>query len=311
MINIVLIVLFIAFPSLGYALGEGGGLIIGLVADAFLLMLGVRVVKQNTVKLVEFLGKFNRILRPGFNVIIPFLEWTRDQDLYKKNFQVGVDGLTGDNVSVSIGLNVVYFVKTDDESIFKSVYENENPQKLIRATIDEQLRGMISLFTHKDVYTKRQEIGDTIEVALRAKLHQIGFTLDSIQVQDIQLDARVLQALNKIIETEKLKEAALNEAQAKFIGLVKEAEADKESKKLLGEGMAEQRMAISKGFRESIDAIKQSDPSLTGADILKFLLDSARIETLENIGKDNAKVIYLNENLEASAPRVEKFLADK
>ena len=68
--------------------------------------------------MVEFLGKFNRILRPGLNVIIPGLEWTRTQDLYKKNFQVTVDGLTGDNVTVQIGLNVVYYVKNTDNDLF-------------------------------------------------------------------------------------------------------------------------------------------------------------------------------------------------
>ena len=141
--KIFLMFLFVAFPVLGFLAGDEEGLIFGIVADVFLLLFGVRVVKQNTVKLVEFLGKFNRILRPGFNVIVPFLEWTKDQDLYKKNFQVFVDGLTGDNVSVGIGLNVVYFVKSDNESIFQSVYEIDNPEKLIRATIDEQLRAMV------------------------------------------------------------------------------------------------------------------------------------------------------------------------
>ncbi len=311
--KIVLMFLFIIFPVFGFVIGDGEGLVFGVILDALLLLFGVRVVKQNTVKLVEFLGKFNRILRPGFNVIIPFVEWTRDQDLYKKNFQVFVEGLTGDNVSVGIGLNVVYFVKKDDESIFQSVYEIDNPEKLIRATIDEQLRAMITNFTHKEIYTKRNEMGEAIEEALRIKLSQFGYTLDSIQVQDIQLDPLVLKALNRIVETEKMKEAALNEAEASRITMVKEAEADKESKKLLGEGMAEQRMAISQGFKDSIAEIRSSDPSLTGADILKFLLDSARIETLEKIGKDNSKVIYLNENLEAtgSASRVEKFLANK
>ncbi len=311
--NIILMVLFVTFPFLFYVVFGSDGLVIGFFLDMLLLIFGVRIVRQNTVKLVEFLGKFNRILRPGFNVIIPFLEWTRDQDLYKTNFHVFVDGLTGDNVSVGIGLNVVYFVKNDDESIFQSIYEIDNPEILIRATIDEQLRAMISTFTHKEIYTKRHEMGDSIEEALRIKLDQFGYTLDSIQVQDIQLDALVLKALNRIIETEKMKEAALNEAEAKRITMVKEAEADKESKKLLGEGMAEQRMAISKGFKESIDEIKASDPSLTGKNILKFLLDSARIETLEKVGKNNSKVIYLNENLEATsgASRVEKFLADK
>jgi len=62
--------------------------------------------------------------------------------------------------------------------------------------------------------------------------------------------------------------------------------------------MALQREAIANGFKNSIEEIKSSDATLKGAEILEFLLASSRIETLEKIGHDNAKVIYINENLE-------------
>jgi regulator of protease activity HflC (stomatin/prohibitin superfamily) len=65
-----------------------------------------------------------------------------------------------------------------------------------------------------------------------------------------------MSAMNRVVESEKLKEAAYNEADAEKIKQVKEAEAEKESKILLGEGMAGQRMAIAKGFKESVDMIK-------------------------------------------------------
>jgi regulator of protease activity HflC (stomatin/prohibitin superfamily) len=104
---------------------------------------------------------------------------------------------------------------------------------MMRATIDEQLRGMMVTFTHKNIFGKREEIGEEIEKRLREKLSSFGFTLDSIQVRDVKLESTVMQAMNKIVETEKLKEAALNEAEAKKIMQVKEAEAEKDSKILL------------------------------------------------------------------------------
>jgi regulator of protease activity HflC (stomatin/prohibitin superfamily) len=81
--------------------------------------------------------------------------------------------------------------------------------------------------------------------------------------------------------------------------MVKEAEANKEAKLLIWEGMAAQRAAIAEWFKESIAKIKSADNELTGKQVLDFLLDSARIETLEKIWNSNAKVIYVNENLEA------------
>jgi regulator of protease activity HflC (stomatin/prohibitin superfamily) len=110
-----------------------------------LVALSIRIVTPNTIRTVEFLGRFSRILRPGFHFIIPFLEWTKNQVLYKRNFPVEVEGITGDNVTSYIGLNVIYYVKDDDNdskdgNIFKSIYSIDDPKNMMRATIDEQLR---------------------------------------------------------------------------------------------------------------------------------------------------------------------------
>lgn len=108
-----------------------------------------------------------------------------------------------------------------------------------------------------------------------------------------------MSAMNKVIETEKLREAAINEWEALKIKSIKAAEADKETKILIWQGMAGQRMEIAKWFKESVDLIRSSDDSLSGDKILKFLLDSSRIETLQNIWtSDKTKLIYLNEDLE-------------
>jgi regulator of protease activity HflC (stomatin/prohibitin superfamily) len=86
---------------------------------------------------------------------------------------------------------------------------------------------------------------------------------------------------------------------------VKEAEAEKESKILLWEGMAGQRMKIAEWFKESVDLIKKSDNSLNAEKVLAFLLDSSRIETLWNIWDNkNSKLIYLNEDMEGRASKL-------
>ena len=278
--------------------------ITALIIDIFLIMLSTRIVKPNNVKTVEFLGKFNRILRPGFHLIVPFLEWTRDQQLYKKNFSVEVNWVTSDNVTAFMGLNVIYYVKdnwdnTEKGNIFKSIYSIDDARTMMRSTIDEQLRGMIVAFTHKEIFAKREEIWSAIEQRLVDKLRTFGYTLDSIQVRDVNLEGSVMTAMNKVVESAKFKEAAYNEAEAKKIMQVKEAEAEKEAKILLWEGMAGQRIKIAEWFKESVDMIKETDDSLNAAKVLQFLLDSSRIETLGNIwDNENSKLIYLNEDLE-------------
>ena len=278
--------------------------------DLLFVVMSVRIIKPNNVKTVKFLGKFDRILRQGLNFIVPILESTDNQVLFKRNFPVDVDWVTQDNVTAYIWLNVIYYV--DDEwndtrtgNIYKSIYSIDDPKTMMKATIDEQLRAMIVAFTHKNIFEKREEIGEAIEKRLREKLSSFWYKLDSIQVRDVKLQNTVMDAMNKIIETEKFKEAALNEAEASKIMQVKQAEAEKESKILLWEWMAGQRMKIAEWFKESVDLIKQTDDSLNAEKVLNFLLDSSRIETLWSIwSQNNSKLVYLNENLEWKTSRL-------
>lgn len=305
MLKLVVPLLLIIIPIVAIATWGLAGIWVALILDIILVALSVRIISPNTVRTVEFLGRFDRILRQGLNFIIPFLETTKSQVLYKRNFPVEVEWITSDNVTAYIGLNVIYYVEDDnsnnrDGTIYKSVYSIDDARTMMRSTIDEQLRGMIVAFTHKEIFAKREEIWETIEQKLRVRLASFGYKLDSIQVRDVKLDNTVMMAMNKVVETQKLKEAAMNEGEAEKIMKVKEAEAEKDAKILLWEGMAGQRTKIAEGFKEAVDMIKATDKSLNAEKVLQFLLDSSRIETLGNIGQEggNSKVIYLNEDLE-------------
>lgn len=304
MLRFIVPMMLVMIPVISIAVWWFAGIPIAIVLEIILIALSVRIISPNTVRTVEFLWRFDRILRQGLNFIIPFLETTKSQVLYKRNFPVEVEGVTKDNVTAYIGLNVIYYVEDDnsnerDGAIYKSVYSIDDARTMMKSTIDEQLRWMIVAFTHKEIFAKREEIWNEIEQRLRERLAGFGYKLDSIQVRDVKLQNTVMEAMNKVVETQKLKEAALNEWEAEKIMKVKEAEAEKDAKILLWEGMAGQRTKIAEGFKEAVDMIKATDKSLNAEKVLQFLLDSSRIETLGNIGQDgNSKVIYLNEDLE-------------
>jgi len=301
------IILLILIPILSVVVWWAFWIIFWIIFDIIFIALSIRIVRPNRVETVEFLWKYNRVLRQWFHAIIPIVEMTRQQYLFKRNFSVQVEWVTADNVSASVDLNVIYYVEDDQDdsinwNIYKSVYSIDDPRTLMKATIDEQLRWMIFHFSHKEIFGEREEIWLEIEEKLRKKLKQFGYKIDSIQVKNIQLDQAVMRAMNKEIETAKLKNAAYNEWESKKIIKIKEAEADKESQILLWQGMAWQRMEIAKWFKESVDMIKAADNSLTAQHILNFLLDSSRIETLSRIWEQpNSKLIYLNENLEGKS----------
>jgi len=273
-------------------------IILWIVLFFLLLLLSIKIVKPNTVAVVLFLGKTWRILREGINFIFPIFEGVRRQSLALMNLSIKVDGITKDNVKTSVNINVIYRVKQDDQSIIDSLFKNSNVVQTIISLIEEQLRARIFEFSHEDIFGKRSEIGEEIKETLCVKMAEFGMELDSVQVVDIQLDQKVVEAMNNVVASQKNKAAAITEAEGQKQSQILSAEWDKEVKKLLWEGMALQREAIAKWFKNSIGEIKATDSSLTWKDILDFLLNSSRIETLERVGQNNAKIIYINENLE-------------
>jgi len=264
----------------------------------FIFLISIRILRPNTAGVVVLLGKPKRVIREGFNMIIPIFEGVKRQKLALNNLAIKVDGITQDNVKTGVDINVIYRVKNDDQSIKDSLFKNGNVVQTIKSMIEEQLRASIFEFKHDEIFGKRTEMGDEIKHTLSEKLGEFGMELDSVQVVDIQLDQKVIEAMNNVVASQKNKTAAITEAEGSKQSQILTAEGEKEVKKLIGEGMALQREAIAKGFKDSIWQIKEVDQSLTGKEILDFLLNSSRIETLEKVWQSNAKVIYVNENLE-------------
>ena len=229
------------------------------------------------------LGKPKRVVREGFHTIIPLFEGIRRQNLALNNLPIKVDGITQDNVKTGVDINVIYRVKNDDQSIKDSLFKNDNVVQTIKSMIEEQLRASIFEFKHEEIFSKRTEMGDEIKKTLSEKLGEFGMELDSVQVVDIQLDAKVVEAMNNVVASQKSKTAAITEAEGRKQAQILTAEGEKEVKKLIGEGMALQREAIAKGFKDSIGQIKETDKELSGREILEFLLNSSRIETLEKV----------------------------
>ena len=141
------------------------------------------------------------------------MESVHYQSLALMNLNVTVDGITSDNVSTAVNINVVYRVKEDDQSIIDSIFKNSNVVQTIKALVEEQLRAKVFEFEHEEIFGKRNEIGDEIREALEIKLAEFGMILDSVQVVDIVLDTNVISAMNQVVSAQKYKTAAITEAE--------------------------------------------------------------------------------------------------
>ena len=118
-------------------------------------------------------------------------------------------------------------------------------------------------------------------------MNEYGYKIVKTLITDIVPDSRVKDSMNKINAAKRDKEAAREEAEAEKITIVKRAEADAESKRLQGEGIAQQRLEIIRGFKESVEDFQKSLTSIDAQEIMQFVLMTQYFDTLNSIGSNS------------------------
>jgi regulator of protease activity HflC (stomatin/prohibitin superfamily) len=228
------------------ALGIVGFVLVLLVA------LSIYTVKQQTFAVVERFGRFSRVTAPGLHFRIPIVEAIAGRVSIRVNeLNVNIRTKTNDNVFVDLLIAVQFFVDGRDK-IWDAFYKLTNPSQQMESWIFDTVRAKVPTMILDDVFEKKEEIATDVEESLTERLQQYGYSLVRALVNDIQPDTGVADAMNEINRQQRLRVAAEHEGEAKKILVVKEAEADAESKRLSGKGIAEQRTAIVEGLRESV-----------------------------------------------------------
>ncbi len=260
-------------------------IIIGLAVIIFLL--SIYTVKQQTFAVVERFGKFSRVTEPGLHFRIPLVESIAGRVSIRVNeFNVKIRTKTNDNVFVDLLIAVQYFVDGKDR-VWDAFYKLTNPNQQMESWIFDTVRAKVPTMILDDVFEKKEEIATDVEQSLTERLQYYGYSLVRALVNDIQPDAGVADAMNEINRQQRLRVAAEHEGEAKKIIVVKAAEADAESKRLSGEGIADQRTAIVEGLRESVSKTSQSlgvDP----AAVMTLVLMTQYYDMLTEVGKNSA-----------------------
>ena len=144
-----------------------------------------------------------------------------------------------------------------------------------------------------DVFSNKDALAVSIRESLTDVMEQFGYQIINSLVTDIQPEMSVKNAMNKINATEREKIAAANEAEADKIKLVKVAEAEAESKRLQGLGLANQRMEIARGIKESIQTIKQT--GVDESEVMTLLLVTQHYDAIQDFAKHtNANSVLMN-----------------
>jgi len=262
----------------------------------FLFLRGsLYLVKQKQAVIIERLGKFNKVSKAGLNFKIPIIDTiSGNVNLRVRELPVEVETKTKDDVFVKIVVTVQFFVIDTMTGIKDSFYELNNPEQQIQSYVFDSIRSEVPLMELDDVFAEKEKIAQAIKTELSGTMQQFGFDFIKALVTDIDPDAKVKHSMNEINAAKRMKEAAKEEAEAAKIRVVAAAEADAESKRLAGEGIAHQRIAIANGLKESVEEVKQAmEDNVSSKDVMNMLFMTQHYETVSKLGENNTSTIFM------------------
>ena len=253
------------------------------------------MVKQKNAVIIERLGKFSSVSKAGLHIRIPIIDSIAGNvNLRVRELPVEVETKTKDDVFVKIVVSVQFFVIDSDEGIKDSFYELNNPEQQIQSYVFDSIRSEVPLMELDDVFAQKEKIAIAIKNELSDTMKQFGFDFIKALVTDIDPDAKVKQSMNEINAAKRMKEAAREEAEAGKIRVVAAAEADSESKRLAGEGIAKQRIAIANGLKESVEEVKLAmEDHVTSQDVMNMLFMTQHYETIAKLSENNTSTIFM------------------
>jgi regulator of protease activity HflC (stomatin/prohibitin superfamily) len=258
------------------------GIVVVCLVVLVLVLKTLFTVRTYSAGVVERFGKFNRIVRPGLHVLVPFAESVYFVDLQVKQAQFSVETKTRDNVFVQIPVSVQYQVLED--KIFDAFYKLSAPQKQIESFVFNSILGHVPKLTLDETFEQQSGISVAVKVELDSIMSGFGFNILTALVTDIVPDVKVKAAMNDINAAQRSQVAAQARGEAEKILKVKQAEAEAESKALQGKGIAAERQAIIDGLSTSIENFQHAVPGATSEDVMALVLLTQYFDTLRDIG---------------------------
>ncbi len=289
--------------------------LIALVICAIVLLKkSLVIIPQSETKIIERLGKYYATLKPGINIIIPFIDRAKEIVAIRRGRYVYTDSIdlreqvydfdkqnviTKDNVQTQINA-LLYFQIVDP---FKAVYEISNLPNAIEKLTQTTLRNIIGELELDQTLTSRDTINTKLRAVLDDATNKWGIKVNRVELQDITPPESVLQAMEKqmqaernkratILTSEGEKAAAILMSEGEKTAIINKAEADKQMAILNAEGEAQAR--IRKAEAEAIAIEKITEAVGKSTNPANYLLAQKYIQMLEELATgDKTKTVYL------------------
>ncbi len=248
-------------------------------------------VKQQSAALVERFGKFHSVRNSGLHFKIPFVDQISGRVSLKiQQLDVLVETKTKDDVFVKMKVSVQYQILKD--KIYDSFYKLENSNDQITSYVFDTVRAEVPKMKLDDVFERKDDIAIAIKRDLSEAMNTYGYGIVKALVTDIDPDAAVKHAMNRINASEREKVAAEYEAEAERIRIVAKAKAEAESKRLQGQGIADQRREIARGLEESVEVL--NTVGINSQEASALIVVTQHYDTLQSMGENvNSNLILL------------------
>jgi regulator of protease activity HflC (stomatin/prohibitin superfamily) len=265
------------------------------------------IVKQQTSAVLERFGRFLAVRRPGLHIKIPFVDRIAGKlSLRILQLDVMVETKTKDDVFVKIKVSVQY--KVIEDKVYAAFYKLDFPQDQITSYVFDVVRAEVPKMILDDVFEKKDEIANAVKSELNEAMSSYGYDIIKALVTDIDPDAEVKTAMNKINAAERQKVAAQYEGDAARILIVEKAKAEAESKRLQGQGIADQRREIARGLEESVDVL--NNVGINSQEASALIVVTQHYDTLQSIGGEtNSNLILLPNSPQAGSEMLNNMVA--
>ena len=272
-----------------------------------LILSGVFVVKQQTAGIIERFGKFTSIRQSGLHYRIPLIDKIAGRlSLRILQLDVIVETKTKDDVFVKLKVSVQY--KVVKEKVYDAFYKLEYPQDQITSYVFDVVRAVVPKMKLDDVFEKKDEIANAVKGELNDAMINYGYDIIKALVTDIDPDTEVKAAMNRINAAERKKVAAQYEGDAERILIVEKAKAEAESKRLQGQGIADQRREIARGLEESVDVLNKV--GINSQEASALIVVTQHYDTLQSIGGEtNTNLILLPNSPQAGSEMLNDMVA--
>ncbi|MGO1751027.1 MULTISPECIES: SPFH domain-containing protein [Psychroflexus] len=277
-----------------------------IIFIVFIILSGIFTVKQQTSAVVERFGRFNSIRNSGLQIKIPIIDRIAGRiNLKIQQLDVIVETKTKDDVFVHLKVSVQYQVMASN--VYDAFYKLESPGAQITSYVFDVVRAEVPKMKLDNVFERKDDVANAVKAELNDAMLDYGYDIIKTLVTDIDPDEKVKESMNRINASEREKVAAEYEAEADRIKIVAKARAEAESKRLQGQGIADQRREIARGLEESVDVL--NNVGINSQEASALIVVTQHYDTLQSIGeKNNSNLILMPNSPEAGSEMLNQMI---